>query len=84
MPKASVDQNDRTKPTYHDVWLARQTLHMQTVPEAMRIKIFPNPKFGLGILGMDVAHALVPLFGSEFVGHESEKPKMSGMRHFRS
>ena len=69
MPKTSVDKNDRAEPTYHYVWLTRQTLHMQTIPEAMRIKIFPNPQFGLGILGMNVAHALVALLWGHLVWH---------------
>ncbi len=81
MPETAVHEDDSAETAYHDVGRSRQSLHVQTIPEAMGIEVLPHPKLGLGVLRTDVAHALMTLFWRKLVCHGSvflEKMKNGG------
>lgn len=56
MPEATVYEDYGPVLGEHKVWLAWQTLVMQQISEALRVKASPDDHFGLRVLAADAGH----------------------------
>ena len=67
MPKATVDKDDSSILSHHDIRMPRQAWMVQPVSEPMGKQIAPHQDFRLGVLAANGGHAVAALFFCQFV-----------------
>ena len=71
VPEAAVDEDDGAVLAQHYVGGAGQALDIYAVAVAVGMQVVAHNQLGLGILSLDARHALVPLFFSHPVRHDT-------------
>ena len=71
VPEATVDEDDGAVFAQHYVGGAGQALDIYAVAVAVGMQVVAHNQLGLGILSLDARHALVPLFFSHPVRHDT-------------
>ena len=71
VPEAAVDEDDGAVFAQHYVGGAGQALDIYAVAVAVGMEVTAHDHLGLGILALDTRHALVPLFFSHLVCHDT-------------
>ena len=71
VPEAAVDEDDCLVLAQYNVWGAGQALDIYAVAVAMGMEVTAHNQLGLGVLALDARHALVSLFLSHPVCHDT-------------
>ena len=59
MPKASIDKDTCAVFPQNDVRMARKTLMVESIAEAMMPEVFPNHYLGLSVFAFDSGHIIM-------------------------
>lgn len=70
VPEAAVYENHRAVFLQHNVGCAGQPLHVHPVAESAGKKVFSHNQLGASVSAANMRHALVALFGCEYIGHD--------------
>jgi len=69
VPEAAVDEKHRFSAREHQIRLAWQIFHVQTVAKSHTMEQFPHAHLGLRVPALDAGHVEAARLGSVNVGH---------------